>query len=297
MGALHQVFRVRGHVVAQVVKAELIVCSKRDVGHVSPPARLAVGLVLVDAIHAQSVEHIKRPHPLGVTLGQIVVHRDHMHAIARQGIQEHRKGGHQGLAFTRGHFGNLALMQHDAAEELHVVMDHVPDGVVPSCHPMVMIVRRVALYVHEIMLGRQFAVEIIGRDAHLLMGGKPLGRGLHDGKHHRHHLVQGFLVTLQHLFLQLVDLGEERGTVFNRRFFHFGFHLCDLGLDVVGRRLHVLSHFLRLGPQFVVAQSLDGRISLLHFLHQRLNQFHVAGGLVAEELTQKLVDIHMFVLF
>ena len=69
MGALHKVFRIHGHVVAQIVETELVVRTEGNVGQVSPTARLAVGLVLVDAIHAQTVEHVERPHPFRVALG------------------------------------------------------------------------------------------------------------------------------------------------------------------------------------------------------------------------------------
>ena len=291
--ALHQVLGVRGHVVTEIVETELVVRTKGDVRHVSAAAGLTVGLVLVDAVHAQAVEHIKRPHPFGVALGQIVVHRHHMHAVARQGVQEHRQGGHQRLTLARGHLGDFALVQDNAAEKLHVIVYHVPHRVISAGHPMVVVAGRVALDVHEIEPGRQLAVEIVGRDAHLFVGGKTLGRGLHDGEHHGQDLVQGLLVTFQHVFLQLVYLREERGTVLNRCLLHLSLHLRNLRLDVIGRRLHVLLHFLRLGAQLIVTQCLNGRISFLDFFHNRLNQLHVPRGLVAEKLAQKFVYIHI----
>ena len=76
---------VRGgcrHIVSQVVKAELIVRTEGDVRIVSLAAPLAVGLVLVDTVDTQPVKHIERSHPLGVTLSQIVIDRDHMDTIA-----------------------------------------------------------------------------------------------------------------------------------------------------------------------------------------------------------------------
>ena len=65
------------------------------------------------------------PHPLGVAPGQIVVDRHDVHPAAAQGVQVGRQGGHQGLAFTGFHLGDLALMQHDAADQLHVEVPHL----------------------------------------------------------------------------------------------------------------------------------------------------------------------------
>ena len=85
---LHQVGWRGSHVVAQVVETELVVGTKGDVSLISTATRLAVGLVLVDAVDAESMEHVERSHPLGVTLGQIVVDGDDVDAVACQGVQE-----------------------------------------------------------------------------------------------------------------------------------------------------------------------------------------------------------------
>ena len=63
-------------------------------------------------------------HPFGVTLGQVVVDRDHMHPPARQGVEVAGQHGHQRLAFAGFHFGDPALMQDDAAHELHRIGPH-----------------------------------------------------------------------------------------------------------------------------------------------------------------------------
>ena len=220
-----------------------------------------------------------------------------MHTVASQGVQENGQRGHQRLTFTGSHLGNLSLMQHDTTEKLHIVVNHVPHRVIASGCPMIVVTSRAALDFHEIILGGQFAVEIICRDMHFLVRGETLGCGFHDGEYHRHHFVQDLFVTLQHFLFQLVNLGKQRRAVFNRSFFHLGFHLGYLRLDIIGRRLHILFHFLRLGAQIIVAQRLNGGISLFYLFHQRLNQFHVAGGLVAKKLAQKLVYVHIVACF
>ena len=90
MLALYKVFRADSHVVTQVVETEFIVCTERDICQISFATGIRVGLVLVDAIYTQTVEHVKRTHPFGVTFCQIVVHCYHVHAVTSQGIEEYR---------------------------------------------------------------------------------------------------------------------------------------------------------------------------------------------------------------
>ena len=61
-----------------------------------------------------------RRHPARITAGQVIVDRDQVHALAGQGIQVHRQGRHQGLAFTGAHLSDLALVQHRAADQLDI---------------------------------------------------------------------------------------------------------------------------------------------------------------------------------
>ena len=78
---------------------------------------------------AHKSEHLT--HPLGVTLGQIVVDGDDVNALAGQCIQISREGSHQGLTFAGLHLGDTALMQYDAAHHLDPVgthAQHTPGG-------------------------------------------------------------------------------------------------------------------------------------------------------------------------
>ena len=90
--ALHQLLRVAGHVVAQVVEAEFVVGAVGDVSQVSLAAGIGVGLVLVDAIHRDAVELEQRRVPLRVALGQVVVHCYQVDAALGQRIEEGRQG-------------------------------------------------------------------------------------------------------------------------------------------------------------------------------------------------------------
>ena len=96
-------------------------------------------MVLVDAIHAQTVEHIKRTHPFGVTLCQIVVHGYHVYTVSGQCIEEYGQGSHQSLTFTGCHFRNLAFVQYHTAEQLYVVVYHVPYRIIATGYPVVLV--------------------------------------------------------------------------------------------------------------------------------------------------------------
>ena len=114
MAPLDKLGLVDGHVVAQVVEAQLIVGAVGDVG--------CVGLPPLGALHAgdnqahrQAHVPVDLAHPLGVTLGQVLVDGDHMDTLAGEGVQVAGQDGHQGFAFTGFHLGDAALVQHNAA--------------------------------------------------------------------------------------------------------------------------------------------------------------------------------------
>ena len=48
-----------------------------------------------------------------------------MHTLTGQRVQVGRQRGDQRLAFTGAHLGNLAVMQHHAADQLHIEMAHI----------------------------------------------------------------------------------------------------------------------------------------------------------------------------
>jgi hypothetical protein len=78
-----------------------------------------------DHANGQAQKFVNLAHPLGVALGQIIVHRDHVNAVPGKGIQIARQRGDQRLAFAGLHFRDLALVQHHAADELHVEVPHI----------------------------------------------------------------------------------------------------------------------------------------------------------------------------
>ena len=117
--ALDQVLGDLGHVVAQVVEAELVVRAVGDVHrvHLAP---LGGGLADQDAPAAHAQEGVDAAHQIRLVLGQVVVDGDHVDALAGQGAQVRGHRGDQGLALAGLHLGDPALVERDAAHDLHV---------------------------------------------------------------------------------------------------------------------------------------------------------------------------------
>ena len=59
-------------------------------------------------------------HPLGVALGQVVVGRDDVHALAGQRVEVSREDAGQRLALAGPHLGDVAEVQRRAAHDLDV---------------------------------------------------------------------------------------------------------------------------------------------------------------------------------
>ena len=113
-----QVGLLPGHVVAQVVEAELVVRAVGDVGGVllAPHRGRHLG---EDHADRETQEAVDAAHVLRVALGQVVVDRDQVHAVAGDRVEvggEHRG---EGLALTGLHLRDVAQVQRRAAHELH----------------------------------------------------------------------------------------------------------------------------------------------------------------------------------
>ena len=73
----------------------------------------------------QAEELVEAAHPLGVAVGEVVVDGDDVDALAVERIEVDGQGGDERLAFTGLHFGDLAVVQDDAADQLHVEVAHI----------------------------------------------------------------------------------------------------------------------------------------------------------------------------
>ena len=126
VAALHAILDFELHVVAQVVEAEFVVGAVGDVGGIGGAALVVVEVVDDDA-DGEAEELVDLAHPLGVALGQVVVDGDDVDAVAGERVEIAGEGGDEGFAFAGLHFGDFALVQDHAADELHVEVAHL-DG-------------------------------------------------------------------------------------------------------------------------------------------------------------------------
>ena len=108
-----------GHVVAQVVEAELGVGAVDDVAGVfALPRRVVVALL--DRGDADPERVVDRRHPFGVAAGEVVVDGDEVDAVAGERVEEDGEGRGQRLALARLHLGDRAVVQDHAADQLDV---------------------------------------------------------------------------------------------------------------------------------------------------------------------------------
>ena len=121
--ALHPVDGAKRHVVTQIIESVLVVGAVGDVGGVGGALGLAVLAGNRDA-DGQSEKIIDLAHPRRVTAREVVVHRNHVHTFAGQGIEVGGERRHQGLALAGAHLGDAPGVQHHAADQLHIEVAH-----------------------------------------------------------------------------------------------------------------------------------------------------------------------------
>jgi len=120
MRTLRHFFEAILHIIAQIIKAELIIRSVSDISGVSDFALIAIRLVIIDAFRRHTEEAVDLAHPFGVTFCQIVIDGDDMNAFAIKGVQIGGERRDECFTFARPHFSNFAAVQGNAANQLNV---------------------------------------------------------------------------------------------------------------------------------------------------------------------------------
>ena len=118
MTALHLLFLIDNHIVAQIVKTQLVVGAVGDIAGIRLAA-LVIFHIVQNQTDTQAEEAVNLAHPLAVALGEVVVDGDDMNALAAERVQVRRQGRHERFTFTGLHFGNTSLMEDNAADDLH----------------------------------------------------------------------------------------------------------------------------------------------------------------------------------
>ena len=170
-------------------------------------------------------------------------------------------------------------MQGDAAKDLHVVVHHVPFHLVSAGRPLVVVDGFVAVDGDKVVgrVGGELAVEVGGRDHHLVVLGKAACSVLDNAVGCGHHLVENLLQGVEHFLVLLVDFVEDGLAFVDGRVLDAALELGYFVEVRLGGVLHVAAHFPALGAQFVVAEFLDVGIDGLHLLHKGLDKLHVSA--------------------
>ena len=282
MLALNKVFRADSHVVTQVVETEFIVGTERDVGKVCLTTGVGVRLMAVDAIYAQTVEHIKRAHPFGVTFGKVVVHGYYMHTVSGQRVQEYRKGSNESFTFTGCHFRNLTFVQNDTTEQLNVVMNHVPYRIIAAGIPVVLVDGLVAFNAYKVFGGSQMAVEFSRGYYDFFVFRKSFGSCFDDRESYGQYFFQCFLVFFENFFLYLIYLCKDFFAVFQFGAFDARFKFFHFSAFVSSRFADVFFEFFRFGTEGIVVQCFNLRVGSFDLFYPGFDFFHVSCGFVSE---------------
>ena len=99
-------------------------------------------------------------------------------------------------------------MQYHTAEQLDVVMYHIPCHLVAACHPVIVIDGFLAVYLNEVVacIGCHVAIALGGGHFYRLALRKTTCGGFYYCKRLRQQLHQDDFVLLLDLFLQIVNL-------------------------------------------------------------------------------------------
>jgi hypothetical protein len=81
--------------------------------------------LILDDADGEPEEVIDRTHPVRVTLREVFVDGDDVHAFTRERIEVGGQRRHQRLAFAGTHLGDAAVVQREAADELHIEVAHL----------------------------------------------------------------------------------------------------------------------------------------------------------------------------
>src|SRR3989344_838987 len=75
--------------------------------------------------NGKTEEVVDRAHPAGVATGEVIVDGDEVNAAAGKSIENNGGNGGKSLAFSRFLFGNLALVESQAGQQLDVERTHL----------------------------------------------------------------------------------------------------------------------------------------------------------------------------
>ena len=230
------------------------------------------------------MEHIERPHPLGVTFCKVVIDCYYVHAFVCHSVEEDWQGCHQGFTLTSSHLGNFTFVEHYATDELHIVVYHIPYVLVATSSPAIGVDGFVAIDFHEVeaAIGSQVAIHLGSGDYDLLVLCKTTSSTLDDSEYLWQYLAEYVLVCCFDVFFYVVYFVIYFFTFVNFEFFDIGFELSDACFLVSHALLDAAHEGSTAGTEGIVVQ----RVYLIEydfdFLYIRHDFAHIFLRLIAE---------------
>ena len=212
VSALYKIHRASSHIIAEVIETKLIVGTKRDIASIRTTTLIGVRTMFVDTVHCQSMEHIKRTHPLRVTLSEIIIDSHHMHAFVGHSIEEYWQGSHQGLTLTRSHLGDRTTLlfivldgtvEYHTTNELHIIMHHIPYDFIATRSPSIVVDSFIAINLHKVeaCIRSQVAIHLGSCHGDGLVFSETTSCTLDNSKSIWQDVIECLVIDIQHLFL------------------------------------------------------------------------------------------------
>ena len=154
-----------GHVVAQVVEAELRVRAVGDIRGVGG-ALVLVGLHVLQDPDRDAERVVDRLHPQRVAAGEVVVDGDDVDAAAAERVEHDRQRGGQRLALAGPHLGDGAVVEHHPADQLDVEVTHAHRAPAGLAHEREALVQQVV----EALAAPGALAQLVGGLAQLSVG-------------------------------------------------------------------------------------------------------------------------------
>jgi len=207
------------HVVSEVIEAVLVIGAVGYIGVVGlfpadgaevyeAAGTFRVGWVVkkarlvLDDAHGKAERVICRAHPVGVPPGEIIVHRDQVRALAREGVQVQGERGDERFSLARLHLRDLALVQYVAAYELDVEVAHLelsPRHLTDGREgPGQYVLDRLAARELFLQSGRKLLETLVAQSLHLGF------KGVYLVNYRQYPLHFAVVLGAEHLFKQII---------------------------------------------------------------------------------------------
>ena len=175
-------------------------------------------------------------------------------------------------------------MQDRTTDELHIVVNHVPHGLIAASHPVVVVDGFVTIDVDKVLaFGSKIAVHLRCRDNDVLVLGKAACSLFDNREDDRQHLVELVLEHIENLFLNLVNLLPQGLTFVVVERLNFGLDAVNLVAFVLHSVAQLLSDVGSALSQCVIVQGLNLGIGGLDAINNGHQLFQVTVRLGTDQ--------------